>query len=186
VYYGTDGTPGAAPAPLGSPVFADGSLYLFGPACSAPAHGQCAGTLLEARVAASPQVWSNPLNYQWLAAGRPNSWTSDPAEAAAVIPGPKPDGVSVAGFRASGRGLVAVEQTDIKGSFAVYQSAAPGGTWSEIRSGRVACQAGPGYANFCRALIAHPELSTPTQLVLSYFDPVAAPEGHVMVQGFTW
>lgn len=186
VYYGTDGTPGAAPAPLGSPVFSGGYLYLFGPTCSVPANGRCAGTLLEARVAASSQAWSNPLSYQWLAAGHAGSWTSDPFAATAVIPGPKPDGLSVASFPAAGHGLVVVEQTNIRGSFTVYQAQAPDGTWSEVRSGRVACQVGPGYANFCRALIAHPALSTPTQLVLSYFDPATAPEGHVMVQGFTW
>jgi hypothetical protein len=186
VYYGTDGTLSAAPVPLGSPVFAGGYLYLFGATCSAPVRGQCGGTMLEARVAASPQVWSDPLSYQWAAAGAPNSWTSDPFAAAAMIPGPKPDGLSVTSFQTGGRGIVAIEQTDIRGSFAVYQAQAPDGTWSDVRSGRVDCRVGPGYANFCRALIAHPELSTPTQLVLSYFDPAAAPEGHVMVQGFTW
>jgi hypothetical protein len=40
--------------------------------------------------------------------------------------------------------------------------------------------------NFCRAIIVHPELSTSTQLVLSYFDPGAGARGHVMVAGFRW
>jgi hypothetical protein len=184
VFYGMDGSTGTAPVPLGSPVFSGGYLYLFGPTCPVPAQGQCAGTLLEARVAASPQAWTDPLSYQWRAPGPSASWTADAAAATAVLPGPRPTGVSVAEF--PGRLLVLVEQTGIRGSFSVYQAPGPGGTWSKIRSGRVACRVGAGYANFCRALIAHPELSTPTQLVLSYFDPVAAPEGHVMVQGFTW
>ncbi len=186
VFYGTHGSPGAAPGPLGSPVVAGGYLYLFGPACSVPAHGQCAGTLLEARVAASPQAWSNPLSYQWRAAGPPGSWTSDAAAATAVIPGRRPEALNVASFDAGGGRLVLVEQTSIKGRFTVYQAPAPDGTWSKILSGRVTCGVGAGYANFCRALIPHPELSTPTQLVLSYFDPATAPDGHVMVQGFTW
>jgi hypothetical protein len=50
----------------------------------------------------------------------------------------------------------------------------------------VACGSGTGFANFCRAIIGHPELSTPTQLVLSYFDPAAGARGHVMVAGFRW
>jgi hypothetical protein len=50
----------------------------------------------------------------------------------------------------------------------------------------VPCRAGAGYANFCRAIIGHPELSTPAQLVLSYFDPAASAHGHVMVAGFRW
>jgi hypothetical protein len=186
VFYGTDGSLGAAPGPLGSPVFSGRYLYLFGPTCSAPVSGQCAGTVLEARVAASPQAWTDPLGYQWRSAGPSGSWTTDAAAAAALIPGPKPTGLSVAGFAPAGRRLVLVAQTGIGGSFTVYQSPSPSGTWSAVRSGRVACQVGRGYANFCRALIAHPELSTAAQLVLSYFDPADGPGGHVMVEGFTW
>jgi hypothetical protein len=50
----------------------------------------------------------------------------------------------------------------------------------------VPCRAAAGYANFCRAIIGHPELSTPSELVLSYFDPGAGIHGHVMVAGFRW
>jgi hypothetical protein len=187
VFSGTDGSGiGAAPVPLGSPVFSGGYLYLFGATCSAPAQGRCAGTLLEARVAASPGAWADPLAYQWWSASPTGQWTSDEAAAAALIPGPRPAGLSVAEFPAAGRRLVLVEQTGIGGSFTVYQSPALPGTWSTVRSGQVACQVGSGFANFCRALIAHPELSTPAQLVLSYFDPADGPDGHVMVEGFTW
>jgi hypothetical protein len=50
----------------------------------------------------------------------------------------------------------------------------------------VPCRAAAGYANFCRAIIGHPELSTPAQLVLSYFNPAAGAYGHVMLAGFRW
>jgi hypothetical protein len=48
--------------------------------------------------------------------------------------------------------------------------------------------------SFCRAIIGHPELSTTSQLLVSYFNPGAAPyyyqaagaEGHVMVAAFPW
>jgi hypothetical protein len=92
----------------------------------------------------------------------------------------------VASFAGAGRGFVLVEQTNIDGAFTVYGSASPAGPWKPVTSGRVPCRAAAGYANFCRAIIGHPELSTPAQLVLSYFDPAAGAHGHVMVAGFRW
>jgi hypothetical protein len=142
--------------------------------------------MVEARVPASPAAWSNPLSYQWLAGGPAGQWTPDTAAAAPVIAGPNPSGVSVASFAAAGRGFVLVEQTNIDGAFTVYGSASPAGPWKPVSSGRVPCRAAAGYANFCRAIIGHPELSTPAQLVLSYFDPAAGAHGHVMVAGFRW
>jgi hypothetical protein len=164
-------------AALGSPVFSGRYLYLYGPTCTGRRSGRCAGTLAEARVPASPAAWSDPLSYQWLA-GAP---ASD-----AAVGGPSPSGVSVASFAAAGRRFVLVEQTSIGGAFAVYGSASPAGPWKPVTSGRVPCRPAAGYANFCRAVIGHPELSTPDQLVLSYFDPAAGAHGHVMVAGFRW
>lgn len=180
--------PGARPAvsTLGSPVFSGRYLYLYGTACTAQVAGRCAGTLTEARVPASPAAWTDPLSYRWRAGGPLGPWTADAAGAAPVIPGPNPSGVSVASFPAAGRGFVLVEQTDIDGAFTVYGSASPAGPWKPIRSGRVPCRGESGYANFCRAIIGHPELSTPAELVLSYFDPAAGAHGHVMVAGFRW
>jgi hypothetical protein len=173
-------------APLGSPVFSGRYLYLYGPTCTSRKSGRCTGTMVEARVPASPAAWSNPLSYRWLASGPSATWTPDAAAAAGVIPGPGPSGVSVAGFAAVGRGYVLVEQINIDGAFAVYGSASPAGPWHRVTSGRVPCRAAAGYANFCRAIIGHPELSTPAQLVLSYFNPAAGTHGHVMLAGFRW
>jgi hypothetical protein len=172
--------------PLGSPVFSGRYLYLYGPTCTGRKTGRCTGTIVEARVPASPAAWSNPLSYRWLADGPAGTWTPDAAAATGVIAGPSPSGVSVASFAAVGRGYVLVEQTNIDGAFAVYGSALPAGPWKRVTSGRVPCRAAAGYANFCRAVIGHPELSTPAQLVLSYFDPAAGAHGHVMVAGFRW
>jgi hypothetical protein len=177
--------PGPA-TPLGSPVFSGRYLYLYGPACTGRKAGRCAGTMVEARVPASPAAWSNPLSYQWLAGGPAGPWTPDAAAATPVIAGPNPSGVSVASFAAAGRRFVLVEQTNIDGAFTVYGSTSPAGPWKPVTSGRVPCRAAPGYANFCRAIIGHPELSTPAQLVLSYFNPAAGAHGHVMVAGFRW
>jgi hypothetical protein len=177
---------GHAALALGSPVFSGRYLYLYGPTCSAGKAGRCAGTMFEARVPASPARWTDPLSYRWRSSGPSGPWTPDAAAAASFIAGPKPSGVSVASFPAAGRRFVLVEQTGIGGAFTVYGSAAPAGPWKPVRSGRVRCRVTPGYANFCRAIIGHPELSTPSQLVLSYFDPGAGAHGHVMVAGFRW
>jgi hypothetical protein len=187
VFSGTNlGTVSAAQL-LGSPVFSGRYLYLFGPACTALAHGGCAtGTVYVARVPASPLAWTDPLTYQWQSRGTPGSWTPDAAAATSIIAGARPSAVSVAGFPAAGRHFILVEQTDIAGAFTVYESPAPAGTWKRITSGQVPCRPGTGYLNFCRAIIAHPELSTSTQLVLSYFDPGVSARGHVMVAGFPW
>jgi hypothetical protein len=177
----------AAAKLLGSPVFSGRYLYLFGPTCTALAHGGCAtGTLFEARVPANPLAWSDPLSYQWQSRSTPGSWTPDAAAATSIIAGARPSAVSVAALPATGRHFILVEQTDISGAFTVYESPAPAGTWKRITSGRVPCRPGTGYLNFCRAIIVHPELSTSTQLVLSYFDPAAGARGHVMVAGFRW
>ena len=180
------GVTGPAGVALGSPVFSGRYLYLYGPACTGRTSGRCAGTVVEARVQASPAAWSNPFSYQWLAGAPSGTWTSEAAAAAGVIAGPRPSGVSVASFASAGRGIVLVEQTSIDGAFAVYRSASPDGPWRPVRSGRVPCRAAAGFANFCRAIIGHPELSTPAALVLSYFTPAAGPQGHVMVAGFRW
>jgi hypothetical protein len=172
--------------PLGSPVFSGRYLYVFGPTCTAQRAGRCAATMVQARVPASPAAWTDPLSYQWRSAGPSGPWTSDAAAATPVIAGPKPSGVSVADFAAVGRRFILVEQAGVGGDFRVYQSASPAGPWKKITSGRVPCRPGAGYANFCRAIIGHPELSTRTQLVLSYFNPAAEAYGHVMVAGYRW
>jgi hypothetical protein len=177
------GTPATS---LGSPVFSGRYLYLFGATCTEPHAGRCAGTVVVARVPASPAAWTDPLRYRWRRAGRSGPWTSDARATTAMIAGPKPSGVSVSDFAAIGRRFILVQQTSIGGDFTVYQSSSPAGPWKKIMSGRVRCRARAGYFNFCRAIIAHPELSTRTQLVLSYFNPAAGPYGHVMVAGYRW
>ena len=187
VFSGMNLIVGATAKLLGSPVFSGRYLYLFGPTCTALAHGGCAtGTLFEARVPATPRAWSDPLNYRWQSSDVPVLWTADPVAATSIIAGATPAAVSVADMPTAGRQYILVEQTDISGDFSVYESPAPAGTWHPVMSGRVPCRSGAGLLNFCRAIILHPELSTPTQLVLSYFDPGAGPGGHVMVAGFDW
>jgi hypothetical protein len=189
VFAGTSFSGPSSAELLGSPVFRGGYLYLFGPACTFAALGGCGqGEIAVARVAANPLAWANPFAYRWWSRSLPagGAWTPDVAAATSVIPRAKPVGVSAADFSAAGHGLVLVEQTDVAGRFTVYRSASPAGPWRPVLSARVPCAIGSGFANFCRAVNPHPELSTRGRLLLSYFDPSARPEGHVMIDGFPW
>ena len=85
-----------------------------------------------------------------------------------------------------------IEQTSSTGAFTVYEASSPDGTWTEKTSGTVPCITEGD--SFCRAIIGHPELSTSSDLLLSYFNPGAAPqdnpsagpEGHVMAAAYPW
>jgi hypothetical protein len=197
---------------LGSPVIGrDGYLYLFG-FCAATLTAGCGpGGVFLARTLARPGYWQNPLTYTyWTGAGwspqvaaassvlpgsalSPLSPVSPPAPAPSASPAnlvsttaaTRPLGISVGDYRAAGHGLVMVEQTSLAGSFQVWQAASPAGPWRPIRSGKVPCTKGTqGAADaLCRALIGHPELSTRSQLLISYFDPG---RDHVEVSAYSW
>jgi hypothetical protein len=168
---------------LGSPVFGgDGYLYLFGFChASAPPAG-CGGRVFLARTIAQPGYWQTPLTYEyWTGSG----WSSDEAAAGTLIPAGRPLGISVGDYAADSRGLVMVEQTSLAGGFQVWQAGSPAGPWRRIRTGQVPCtkSAQRGTDGLCRALIGHPELSTRSQLLISYFDPG---NSHVDVSAYPW
>ena len=168
---------------LGSPVFDGGWLYQFG-FCSAATlpTGCAAGKVFMVRVQAVAAAWQNPASYQyWTGSG----WSLDPNTAASVLPSGHPLGVSVGDYAATGHRLVMVEQTSLAGDFQVWQAASPAGPWRRLRSGRVPCRSGPGHGagELCRALIGHPELSTRSQLLISYYNPG---NGHVDASAWSW
>jgi hypothetical protein len=68
-----------------------------------------------------------------------------------------------------------VEMTSITGTYDVFTASTSAGPWHLETSGTVpGCQSGSG---FCHALVGHPELSTSSQLVITYFNPNAGPRG---------
>jgi hypothetical protein len=197
-----DATP-FAPAPgatlpaaelLGSPVFSGGYLYLFGSHCAEIYDATCISNggdaVYLARVHASPADWANARDYRWYAG--PSKWTASLASAISVVSGSTPLAVSVGGFATTGHGLVMIEQTNDVGAYTVYQASRPAGAWRKSMSGTVPCTAEGD--SFCRAIIGHPELSTGGDLLVSYFDPAAAPyfhpsepaDGHVMIAAIKW
>lgn len=190
----TSGTALAQQDLLGSPVFSGGYLYLFGSNCAEVYDVTCISdtgdAIYLARVRANPSDWANPADYQWYEG--PSAWTSAAASAASLISGATPLAVSVDDFSGLGQGFVLVEQTDDVGDFTVYQASRPAGTWTQTMSGTVPCTVEGD--DFCRAINPHPELSTSSDLLVSYFNPAAAPyyapsepaDGHVMVAAFPW
>ena len=64
----------------------------------------------------------------------------------------------------------------------VFARADFGGTAAEMSSWELGSPVISG--RYLCAIIAHPEYSMRTQLVLSYFDPATAPHGHVMMALF--
>ncbi|HEY2238575.1 MAG TPA: hypothetical protein VGI21_07280 [Streptosporangiaceae bacterium] len=185
---------------LGSPVFDGGHLYQFG-FCSAGTlpSGCPGGKVFMVRVQATPAAWRNPLSYQyWTGSG----WSLDPNTAASVLPAGHPLGVSAGDYRTAGHGLVLVEQTSLGGDFQVWQASAPAGPWRKVAGGRVPCRAakasgsgrgqaapgagqgaGQGAGDLCRAIIGHPELSTRSRLLVSYFNPG---NDHVDTSSVAW
>ncbi len=179
---------------LGSPVFSGSYLYLFASHCADAGLATClpdrGNAIYLARVSANPSAWRTPGSYRWFAGN--SAWTASAGAAASVIPGAAPAGVNVSSFSALGRGLVLIEQTNDVGRFVVYQAASPAGPWRKIMSGTVPT-AIKG-TSFTRAIIGHPDLSTGSELLVSFFDPSAAPccnrpdgpKGHVMIASFPW
>jgi hypothetical protein len=169
---------------LGSPVLGpDGYLYLFGFCQAAPPPTGCGtGQVFLARTLAAPAWWRNPFAYQYWTSGR---WSPQPAAARSLIPAGQPLGIWVGDFTADGHGLVMIEQTSLAGGFRAWRASAPAGPWRPILTGRVPCTGGAevGAEGLCRALIGHPELSTRSRLLISYYDPG---NHHVDITAYPW
>jgi hypothetical protein len=167
---------------LGSPIFSDGYLYLFAQACHQKDNGYCrSGSVYLARVGADVGQWAHAENYSfWTGSG----WGTA-AQAASILPGAKPMSTVYAGdFSEVGKGFVVVESTSIYGDYTVWRSNTLTGTWAATRSGTTPCSdITEEGLNFCRAHVGHPELSTSTNLLLSYYNPA---DRHLRVTAVPW
>ena len=77
-----------------------------------------------------------------------------------------------------GQHYVAVNETSIGGNYQVWTATSPAGPWTDILTGRL-CASGDG----CHALIGHPELSTSSDLLVSYYSLDAH---HIEVAALPW
>ncbi|MDL4812641.1 hypothetical protein [Actinomadura opuntiae] len=165
---------------LGSPVLRDGHLYLYGSTCDTWIPGACAaGRATLARVPADPAAWRDPSAYRYWS---PAGWTPDASRAATVVPGAAPAAVHVADYTAAGKGLVLIEQRGLDGRYRLWRAPAPQGPWRPAGEGTLPCSGGTGNDQ-CRAFIGHPELSTPTALMMSHYNPA---NRHVTLRAVPW
>lgn len=174
----------ADPFHFGSPVVADGHLYLFSGVCDLWAVGACVGgRVVLARVPLEQRA--EPGAYRFL--GPVDEWSTDPAAAVGILPGARPVGVHVdtlAAMRPDG-GVALVETTSIGGTYRVWEADHPAGPWTVNGGDRQldGCIAPAGRVDFCRALFVQPELSTPDSLGLSHY---AVADEHVRVSTTPW
>lgn len=183
VFHSIGGTTIPAPEQLGSPLFFGGHLYLFGYSCDSAAFGACVnGRIFMARVRANPSAWNTPADYQfWTGRG----WSNQAANAGTLIPGATPFGVSVGNYKADGHGLVLIDETTLGGAFQVWNTRNPSGPWRLLQTGQLPGTCSGGEFG-CYALNGHPELSTSSDLLLSYYDPTGEKYGHLYVAAFPW
>jgi hypothetical protein len=176
---------GVLPAPLRlrSPVYHAGYWYFFANECTSTALGACtAGAVFVARVrvgedALGRRPWADPAQYRWRGA---NGWSASWAQARSVIADARPSaGVSVDWYASFNRFLL-IEQTSIAGHVRIWTATQPAGPWTLRRTAQVPCAPGAG---LCRTIIGHPELSTASEVALSFFQPADA-RVHVVTVAF--
>ena len=168
---------------LGSPVTGgDGYLYLFGFCRAAPAPAGCGrGQVYVARTVAAPAYWRNPFTYQY--------WTGDgwSAQAAAALADTGWPAARHLGRRLRSRrpGTGDDRADEPGGRLPGLAGQLAAGPWRRLLAGRVPCTRGsePGAEGLCRALIGHPELSTRSRLLISYYDPG---NYHVYMSAYPW
>jgi len=166
---------------LGDPIFFEGYLYLFAFNCNSSAFGTClSGVIYMARVPAVQAAWDNASDYQWWTG---SGWSSNYLDAGNLVPSATPLGISVGDYSTVGRGFLLIAETNLVGAFQVFTAPTPVGPWTLLKTGQVPSTCSGGEFG-CYALIGHPELSTPSELLLSYYDPAGV--GHLHLAAFPW
>jgi hypothetical protein len=156
-------------------------VYLFASHCDGYYAGVCTGgNVWLSRVPADAAHWQDPNSYQYWTG---SSWSQDYNQAQSILPGATPAGgaISAGDFSAVGKGFVIIEQTDVAGNYRVWQSNSLTSGWTVTHSGTAPCAAVSD--NLCRAYNGHPELSTTSNLLMSYYDPA---NHHLNVTAVPW
>lgn len=177
---------------LGNPVFYDGYVYMFVADCTS-SYGDClAGDIFMARVSASSSDWDQASEYHyWTGTG----WSSSYSQAASVISGATAFSLSVNNYSNVDRGFVLVADAgefntsgNPYGGLDIYTSSNLT-SWTDLATDynvlSNTCNDGE-YG--CYAINGHPELSTTSNLVFSYYDPGGGSNGlgHLYVSSYPW
>ena len=119
----------------------------------------------------STNVYATTINQPDLATlEQPSSYSPQ------VIQGlPVPLGLNVTAETSPEPKLQLLEQTDLNGGFAVLSAPSPAGPWSAETSGALPGCTGTADGIRCTEYYGHPELSTASQLVMSYYQPGYGP-----------
>jgi hypothetical protein len=153
-----------------NPVFSGGYLYLNAHRCDSWAadFGACVAGRITA-VRAPIGSLHVPSSYRWYQG--PGSWGAE-ATAASMLPGTANGGAILTDlhdFGAAGGGYLLMQQWHFGGGYQLWRAPSPAGPWTLARQGTMpGCGSGPGKG--CYALLGHPELSTPANLVYTFHD----------------
>ena len=146
------------------PVFENGQLTLFSSRCAAAFISCANGQVWSATIRATPATLNNPNSY------RPSQLATDGTGKWAPI------ATSVGHYTT---GLRLIETTSIGGTYKIFSAPSVNAHWHLERSGTLpGC---PSHTGFCFGLEGHPELSTPTDIFISYKDPDTGPSGHIVL-----
>lgn len=147
---------------MGSPVIADGQVSLFSSNC-VDLYAICAsGAVYETTMPDNLQALEDPASYSLTQAVTDGSFSFQPLS------------ISVAAY--SDVPYRMIEETSVGGTYQVLTADSPSGPWHFETSG-IAPGCSSLSSGFCYAFQSHPELGTPSQLALTYFDPGAGPQG---------
>jgi len=150
---------------FGSPIFDNGNLTLFSSTCVAQYLGCGTGQVLSVTMPATTAALDDPASYN------PNQLSTDGSGSWAPL------SISVARYST---GLRIIEWTSIVGTYDIFSTSTLATPWHLDASGTLpGCQT---HKQFCFALQGHPELSTASQVFVSYVDPDVGPGmGHVVM-----
>jgi hypothetical protein len=181
---------------LGSPIFSEGFFYMFAGNCPLKANGEeghgafgecvTAGGVDIMGTLGARSYYTNPSDYEWETA---SGWSKSAGSAVSIISGARPENpASVTVNSYPGKGLAMITEKNIGGAYQVYLAPSgnpSAGHWSTGHSaeGLAGCSHGRGEFDFCRALIGHPEISTSSDMLMSYFEPEIH---HVEVIAVPW
>ncbi|HEY3702162.1 MAG TPA: hypothetical protein VGL32_07890 [Acidimicrobiales bacterium] len=147
---------------LGSPVISNGQVSLFSFVCTSLYVSCNAGHVYAATLPDTTSALQSQSSYHVRQAATDASTTWQPM------------GIAVNSYPNAPMRMV--ETNAITGAYDVLTAKTATGPWHLETTGIV-----PNCLNvlsgFCRALVGQPELSTPSQLVITYYDPAAGPKG---------
>jgi hypothetical protein len=163
---------------LGNPVITGNQVTLYSATCTKLFVGCGAGQVYATTLADDRATLANQASYHVapIATDRSTAW--------------HPVGLAVTAYPDVPYRMI--ETTAITGTYDVLTATTPAGPWHLETTGTVpGCQSLA--RGFCYGLIGHPELSTSSQLVITYYDPgtgpptnLGGPAGHLLGVGVSY